>query len=183
MHRSSSRSVTPGGAMSRLIAASLAGMRLHDEPGTFQTARSARTQVRSRAQARTGRRNGRRLPRPRSSPWSIADHLRTELVVDAPGHGPLAAEAGNGNRGAFGPRLAQYTSWGFGQRLRAAGCSAPCAASATATTVSTIAGLPDRGLTPAYDWPWCLGVDLSAPARWRSTHTPAGREGGDRIGA
>lgn len=43
-------------------------------------------------------------------------------------------------------------------------------------------GLPGRGLTLAYDWPRCLGVDLSAPARWRSTHTPAGREGGDRIG-
>ena len=40
-----------------------------------------------------------------------------------------------------------------------------------------------RGLTLAYDWPWCLGVDLSTPAEWRSTHTPAGREGGDRIGA
>src|SRR4051812_2680480 len=52
---------------------------------------------------------------------------------------------------------------------------------ATATTVSTIWGLPDRGLTLAYDWPWCLGVDLSAQVRWRSTHTPAGREGGDRI--
>ena len=44
-------------------------------------------------------------------------------------------------------------------------------------------GLPGRGLTLAYDWPRCLGVDLSAPARWRSTHPPAGREGGDRIGA
>jgi len=40
-----------------------------------------------------------------------------------------------------------------------------------------------RGLTRAYDWPRCLGVDLSASAGWRSTHAPAGREGGDRIGA
>lgn len=54
---------------------------------------------------------------------------------------------------------------------------------ATPATVSTIRGLPDRSLTLAYDWPWCLGVDLSAPVRQRSTHTPAGREGGDRIGA
>lgn len=54
--------------------------------------------------------------------WSIADHLRTELVVDAldmalwrrrprPGTG-LVHHSDHG---------AQYTSWAFGQRLRAAG--------------------------------------------------------------
>lgn len=54
--------------------------------------------------------------------WSIADHLRTELVADAldmalwrrrpePGSG-LIHHADHGT---------QYTSWAFGQRLRAAG--------------------------------------------------------------
>jgi putative transposase len=52
--------------------------------------------------------------------WSIADHIRAELVVDAlqmavwrrrPA-GPTIAHSDHG---------AQYTSWAFGQRLRAAG--------------------------------------------------------------
>jgi putative transposase len=53
--------------------------------------------------------------------WSIADHLRTELVVDAlemacmrrkPKPGELIHHADHGS---------QYTSWAFGQRLRQAG--------------------------------------------------------------
>jgi putative transposase len=53
--------------------------------------------------------------------WSIADHLRTELVVDAldmacwrrkPTPGEVIHHADHGS---------QYTSWAFGQRLRAAG--------------------------------------------------------------
>lgn len=53
--------------------------------------------------------------------WSIADHLRTELVVDAldmacwrrkPAPGEVIHHADHGS---------QYTSWAFGQRLRAAG--------------------------------------------------------------
>lgn len=53
--------------------------------------------------------------------WSIADHLRTELVVDAlemalwrrkPAAGQLVHHSDHGT---------QYTSWAFGQRLRAAG--------------------------------------------------------------
>lgn len=53
--------------------------------------------------------------------WSIADHLRTELVVDAldmacwrrkPAPGEVIHHADHGS---------QYTSWAFGQRLRTAG--------------------------------------------------------------
>jgi putative transposase len=53
--------------------------------------------------------------------WSIADHIRAELVVDAlemarwrrrPPHGQTIAHSDHG---------AQYTSWAFGRRLRAAG--------------------------------------------------------------
>lgn len=53
--------------------------------------------------------------------WSIADHLRTELVVDAldmacwrrkPVPGEVIHHADHGS---------QYTSWAFGQRLREAG--------------------------------------------------------------
>ena len=53
--------------------------------------------------------------------WSITDHLRTELVCDAldmacwrrkPPSGEVIHHADHGT---------QYTSWAFGQRLRAAG--------------------------------------------------------------
>ena len=53
--------------------------------------------------------------------WSIADHMRAELVVDAlqmaiwrrqPTHGRTVAHSDHGS---------QYTSWAFGRRLRAAG--------------------------------------------------------------
>jgi putative transposase len=53
--------------------------------------------------------------------WSIADHIRAELVVDAlemarwrrrPPHGQTIAHSDHG---------AQYTSWAFGRRLRSAG--------------------------------------------------------------
>jgi len=51
--------------------------------------------------------------------WSIADHIRTELVVDA-------LEMARWQRSPDGTvvhadRGAQYTSWVFGHRLRAAG--------------------------------------------------------------
>jgi putative transposase len=53
--------------------------------------------------------------------WSIADHLRTELVVDAldmarwrrrPAHGQTVIHSDHGT---------QFTSWAFGHRLRTAG--------------------------------------------------------------
>ncbi len=52
--------------------------------------------------------------------WSIADHLRTELVVDALDMAcwrrkPAAGTVHHADHGT------QYTSWAFGQRLRAAG--------------------------------------------------------------
>jgi putative transposase len=52
--------------------------------------------------------------------WSIADHLRTELVVDALDMArwrrkPPAGTVLHSDHGC------QYTSWAFGQRLRAAG--------------------------------------------------------------
>src|SRR5690606_30319705 len=80
-------------------------------------------------------------------------------------------------------RGSAYTSLAFGQRLETLGITASFGSTGDCYDCEQNQGLPGRGLTLAYDWPRCLGVDLSAPARWRSTHTPAGREGGDRIGA
>ncbi len=65
--------------------------------------------------------------------WSIADHMRAELVVDAlemarwrrrPGPGAVVHR----DRGS------QYTSWMFGHRLRAAACSARWGGSPRAST-------------------------------------------------
>ena len=77
----------------------------------------------------------------------------------------------------------QYLAVRYTQRLADAGAVASVGSTGYSYDCEQNRGLPGRGLTLVYDWPWCLGVDLSAPARWRSTHTPAGREGGDRIGA
>lgn len=57
--------------------------------------------------------------------WSIAGHRRTELVTDALGMAIIRRRPEPQSAGA-GPILhsdhgAQYTSWAFGQRLRAAG--------------------------------------------------------------
>ncbi|NYD58681.1 putative transposase [Nocardioides marinisabuli] len=114
--------------------------------------------------------------------WSIADHIRSELVVDALqmaiwNRRPPAGAVHHSDHGST------YTSWAFGHRLREAGLLGSMGTIGDCFDCEQNQGLPGRGLTLAYDWPWCLGVDLSAPARWRSTHTPAGRECGDRIGA
>jgi putative transposase len=60
--------------------------------------------------------------------WSIADHLRTELVVDALEMACLRRRphSGHGGHGGHGTVFhsdhgSQYTSWAFGQRLRRAG--------------------------------------------------------------
>jgi putative transposase len=53
--------------------------------------------------------------------WSIADHMRTELVVDALGMATLRRHPKNDSTILHSDHGTQYTSWAFGQRLRAAG--------------------------------------------------------------
>ena len=54
--------------------------------------------------------------------WSIADHLRTELVVDALEMARLRRKpARDGGTIVHSDRGTQYTSWLFGHRLREAG--------------------------------------------------------------
>ena len=54
--------------------------------------------------------------------WSIADHLRTELVVDALEMACVRRRPGLADRTVFhSDHGSQYTSWAFGQRLRRAG--------------------------------------------------------------
>ena len=53
--------------------------------------------------------------------WSIADHIRTELVVDALGMATLRRRPEGDSTIVHSDHGTQYTSWAFGQRLRAAG--------------------------------------------------------------
>ena len=53
--------------------------------------------------------------------WSIADHLRAELVVDALEMARWRRRPPAGQTVVHSDRGSQYTSWAFGHRLRAAG--------------------------------------------------------------
>jgi putative transposase len=53
--------------------------------------------------------------------WSIADHLRSELVVDALEMARWRRQPPAGQTVVHSDRGSQYTSWAFGHRLRAAG--------------------------------------------------------------
>ena len=53
--------------------------------------------------------------------WSIADHMRSELVVDAVQMAAWRRRPPTGQCVAHSDHGSQYTSWAFGTRLRAAG--------------------------------------------------------------
>lgn len=53
--------------------------------------------------------------------WSIADHMRAELVVDAVQMAIWRRRPPTGQTIAHSDHGSQYTSWAFGRRLRAAG--------------------------------------------------------------
>jgi transposase InsO family protein len=53
--------------------------------------------------------------------WSIADHMRAELVVDALQMALWRRRPLPGRTVAHADHGAQYTSWAFGRRLRTAG--------------------------------------------------------------
>jgi putative transposase len=53
--------------------------------------------------------------------WSIAEHIRTELVTDALGMAIVRRQPENGRTILHSDHGSQYTSWAFGQRLNKAG--------------------------------------------------------------
>jgi putative transposase len=53
--------------------------------------------------------------------WSIADHIRSELVVDAVQMAIWRRRPPEGQTIAHSDHGSQYTSWAFGRRLRSAG--------------------------------------------------------------
>jgi integrase len=67
--------------MSRLSAPSPAAMTLHDEPGAIQTARSARTHLRSTGAGSDRPKEQPPASRPRSSPWSTRSPRRYRAAV------------------------------------------------------------------------------------------------------
>ncbi len=57
--------------------------------------------------------------------WAIADHMRAELVADALQMALWRRRPPAGRTVAHADHGAQYTSWAFGRRLRAAGLLGP----------------------------------------------------------
>jgi putative transposase len=53
--------------------------------------------------------------------WSMAEHIRTELVLDALGFAIVRRKPADGQTILHSDHGTQYTSWAFGQRLRNAG--------------------------------------------------------------
>lgn len=53
--------------------------------------------------------------------WSIAEHMRTELVINALGMATLRRNPNKDATILHSDHGSQYTAWAFGQRLRAAG--------------------------------------------------------------
>jgi putative transposase len=53
--------------------------------------------------------------------WSMAEHIRTELVLDALGMAIVRRRPADGKTILHSDHGSQYTSWAFGQRLRNAG--------------------------------------------------------------
>lgn len=53
--------------------------------------------------------------------WSMAEHIRTELVLDALGMAIVRRKPADGQTILHSDHGSQYTSWAFGQRLRKAG--------------------------------------------------------------
>ena len=71
--------------------------------------------------------------------WSIAEHMRTELVTDALGMAIVRRQpqncAGGERTILHSDHGAQFTSWAFGQRLSPPGCSRRWAPSGIVTTM------------------------------------------------
>jgi putative transposase len=53
--------------------------------------------------------------------WSMAEHIRTELVLDALGMAVIRRSPNHGETVLHSDHGSQYTSWAFGQRLQKAG--------------------------------------------------------------
>jgi putative transposase len=104
--------------------------------------------------------------------WQASRSLRSDLAIDAlemavhnrqRQGADLTALVHHSNRGV------QHLSVRYSQRLADNSIVASVGSKGDSYDCEMLAGSSGRGLTLAYDWPECLGVDLSAPVGRRST--------------
>jgi len=90
--------------------------------------------------------------------WSIADHLRSELVVDALQMAIWRRQGRDpGTVLHRSVELAQYTSWAFGRRLRAAGVLG---------SMGTVGDPPDNAMAESFFG--TLQLELLDRRRWET---------------
>lgn len=128
--------------------------------------------------------------------WSIADHMRTELVVDALQMATWRRQPGPGSI-VHSDRGSQYTSWVFGHRLREAGLLGSMgrvASSVDNTMIESFWSTMQRELLDTRDWTpptqlssaifeWIeawynprrrhTSIDNLSPATFENLHRPA----------
>ncbi len=89
--------------------------------------------------------------------WSIAGHMRTELVTDALGMAILRRQPENDTTILHSDHGSQYTSWAFGQRLRNAGLLA---------SMGTVGDCYDNAMMESF---WgTLQLELLDSRTWRT---------------
>jgi putative transposase len=92
--------------------------------------------------------------------WSIADHMRTELVTDALGMAILRRQpqtAGQAGTVLHSDHGCQYTSWAFGKRLRDAGLLA---------SMGTVGDCYDNAMMESF---WgTMQIELLDRNRWKT---------------
>jgi putative transposase len=89
--------------------------------------------------------------------WSIADHMRTELVTDALGIAILRRPPENDTTILHSDHGSQYTSWAFEQRLRSAGLLA---------SMGTVGDRYDNAMMESFWGP--LQLELLDSKNWKS---------------
>jgi putative transposase len=89
--------------------------------------------------------------------WSIADHIRAELVVDALQMAAWRRRPTPGRTVAHSDHGAQYTSWAFGRRLRSAGLLG---------SMGTVGDCYDNSVVESFFG--TLQLELLDQARWES---------------
>lgn len=91
--------------------------------------------------------------------WSIADHIRAELVVDAVQMAIWRRQPPAGQTIAHSDHGSQYTSWAFGRRLRSAGLLG---------SMGTIGDCFDNSVAESFFG--TLQVELLDEHRWDTRH-------------
>jgi putative transposase len=71
----------------------------------------------------------------------------------------------------------QFTSWAFTENVRRYGLLGSMGTTGDCYDCEHNRGVIRLTSDSCYDWPECLGIDLSASGGWRSTQTSTGRAG------